>query len=386
MVENSGIYDYGFNGWGLDWSSDIKMFTPYPVIPEVGLGKIANETKLYNLSILDDHTTRFGGIANALQSYYNSSVTINMAPDPRYENILNANLVVNGQFAKQRTPYAGDWGDNGISYALPYCDNVSFDYGTDDLPYNSTADDVLSGIKSTFFFASIMLADTMFVDEDRIITNETYNWDVVQKNTDSTQIRAAVIYTVRWKWWCASLGVTIGVILFVLPTFWGFWMLSRRTTLSPFETARAFHAPVIQDAPPHLNTKQLLKTVGDKNLHTDLVHSPIFVASPQAIHHGYHAPVGYFPDQQVPTSQYPPQQYPAQQYRPQQSVPQPSTNPQSPPPQYPPRKPVSQQFSSPQSSPPQSPPQQNYDMHIQPLPPQGYTPMPYPGDQHQGPR
>jgi hypothetical protein len=78
------------------------------------------------------------------------------------------------------------------------------------------------------------------------------------------------VYDVVWKWWGGSVAVTIGIILFILPTFCGFWTLARTTTLSPFETARAFHAPVLHDAPQHLDTPALLKEVGQKNLHTDL--------------------------------------------------------------------------------------------------------------------
>jgi len=47
----------------------------------------------------------------------------------------------------------------------------------------------------------------------------------------------------------------------------------RKTTRGPFEKARAFHAPILQDAPKHLDTKKLLKEVGAKNLHTDLCRS-----------------------------------------------------------------------------------------------------------------
>lgn len=64
--------------------------------------------------------------------------------------------------------------------------------------------------------------------------------------------------------------MTFSIILFILPTFYEFWTLARQTTLSPLETARAFQAPVLREAPVHLDTKQLLKEVGGSNLHTDL--------------------------------------------------------------------------------------------------------------------
>lgn len=90
---------------------------------------------------------------------------------------------------------------------------------------------------------------------------------------DLDQIRISQ-YHVIWPWYFASLGLTLGIVLFILPTFYGFWTLARTATLSPFETARAFHAPILQDQPMELDTPTLLKTVGKKNLHTDLVFSP----------------------------------------------------------------------------------------------------------------
>lgn len=96
-------------------------------------------------------------------------------------------------------------------------------------------------------------------------------------------------YHVIWRWYFSSLALTLGIVLFILPTFYGFWTLARKATLSPFETARAFHAPILHDQPTDLDTPTLLKTVGQKNLHTDLVlsppTSPFGPLSPQAEKH-----------------------------------------------------------------------------------------------------
>ncbi len=70
-----------------------------------------------------------------------------------------------------------------------------------------------------------------------------------------------------WRYWFASITVTLAIILFIIPMYYGFWTLGRQTTLSPFETARAFHAPVLDAAPHHLDTKDLLKEVGSTRVH-----------------------------------------------------------------------------------------------------------------------
>ena len=50
--------------------------------------------------------------------------------------------------------------------------------------------------------------------------------------------------------------------------------MARKTTLSPFETARAFQTPILHDQPTDLATLALLKTVGKKNLRTELNSPP----------------------------------------------------------------------------------------------------------------
>ena len=47
--------------------------------------------------------------------------------------------------------------------------------------------------------------------------------------------------------------------------------MARKRTLSPFETARAFHAPIMKDTPKDMDTKMLLKVVGKENLHSEVV-------------------------------------------------------------------------------------------------------------------
>ena len=81
-------------------------------------------------------------------------------------------------------------------------------------------------------------------------------------------------YHVLLRCWGASVAVSINVILFILPTLYDLWALARKTSLSPFETARAFYAPVLQDSPTHLDSKAMSKEVGAKRAHSDLAEPP----------------------------------------------------------------------------------------------------------------
>ncbi|KAG9245188.1 hypothetical protein BJ878DRAFT_541554 [Calycina marina] len=300
--------DYTWSHWSddvflpeaQDWPESIFPFTPFDILTEVGNFTSGNETAIGSLYWY----TQFGGIATALQTYYDSSIVV--SPKSLGDTDLSG-TETNGQYAWESAGYGVGFYDDGESIAYPDC-TASWTYGGDNTTIIQTIkDEVLSGMRSTFFFASIAIADSIYVDGWPITPDATNNWNTTQLVKDAGQMKETVIYRVVWKWWAASLAVTLAVILFVLPTFWGFWTLARRTTLSPFETARAFHAPIIQDAPPNLDTKELLRTVGNKNLHTDLIHSPI--TSPLPAHNGSQAPVGYFLPQLPFSQQQQPQQF-----------------------------------------------------------------------------
>jgi hypothetical protein len=59
------------------------------------------------------------------------------------------------------------------------------------------------------------------------------------------------------------LGIAMGVMFFaasvIAPIFNGFWRLGRQTSLSPFETAKAFGAPIFDEGGSNASAKQLVK-------------------------------------------------------------------------------------------------------------------------------
>jgi len=123
---------------------------------------------------------------------------------------------------------------------------------------------MLDSIRTTLFYTSIYASN---LDYDPAPSN----YQTLPGGPDLVGINE---YYVIWVYWGASVAVTMSIVLFILPTFYGFWTLARKTTLSPFETARAFHAPILQDAPMNLDTRKLLSEVGAKNLHTEMGAGP----------------------------------------------------------------------------------------------------------------
>lgn len=202
---------------------------------------------------------------NIVAAYYNSSITLNL------DNTANTTkLQVDGFYAEQLDTYV-DVDD------LQYRCNVSlndFGNGAKSTIYTSPANDLLNQIRNTLFYTSIFAMEDFPIEDSDIVI-----WDKETKPAaqivlgDLDQVKIAQ-YDVIWRWYFASLALTLGIVIFILPTFYGFWTLARKATLSPFETARAFHAPILHDQPTNLDTPTLLKTVGQKNLHTDLVMSP----------------------------------------------------------------------------------------------------------------
>ncbi|KAL2071034.1 hypothetical protein VTL71DRAFT_12269 [Oculimacula yallundae] len=199
----------------------------------------------------ETNQTAFGGIASALQAFYGSSVVMHPTRN-------GTTLKYNGLFAQQlqTRPLPGPPDEFGNLLPAPTQDrcNISF---TSFLPYGNPRDFMLSKIRDTLFYTSIYQALQDRTSYQKI--DQTPDW--ISTNE----------YHVLWKFWAGSVAVTLAIILFILPTFWGFWTLARKTTLSPLETARAFHAPVLREAPGHMDTPGLLKEVGKNNIHTDML-------------------------------------------------------------------------------------------------------------------
>jgi hypothetical protein len=82
-------------------------------------------------------------------------------------------------------------------------------------------------------------------------------------------------YRVVWSWFFGAMAVTLLVSMFILPTFWGYWRLERKTTMSPFETARAFHAPILYQEDSTVESNDLIRRVGDVRIHRDLQVLPV---------------------------------------------------------------------------------------------------------------
>lgn len=86
----------------------------------------------------------------------------------------------------------------------------------------------------------------------------TYNQDL-----PSHQFYKDIYYSTDFRYAGAALGMTVVVILCILPSYWGFWQLGRDVTLGPFEIAYAFQGPAFSSVHGvDGRADEVVKTVG----------------------------------------------------------------------------------------------------------------------------
>lgn len=76
-----------------------------------------------------------------------------------------------------------------------------------------------------------------------------------------------VYYVIDFKFSFIAIGLTILVVLCVLPTYWQFWILGREVTLGPLEVANAFQVPAFhEEQVEHHDFGTVIKAIGHKKL------------------------------------------------------------------------------------------------------------------------
>lgn len=144
---------------------------------------------------------------------------------------------------------------------------------------------ILEQIRQAMFLASVYQGSTFYsaayapvqwkdydangdTTGDWWVPNLDVNGTHYVQNVEAQQIRVLPTYGVRYYLWGASLALTYAIILVVLPTFWGYWILKRKPTMSPVDMARAFSAPVVTAEDQHqMQVDALLRQVGRTPIH-----------------------------------------------------------------------------------------------------------------------
>lgn len=235
------------------------------------------------------HNTTYGGIWMSVNNWYASTVKLTQWSNGTWVTHRDGPL----QAALNPTFEALDWQGCNLSFANGL-DYVAYAQALNNAPTDPTwlggldnfdedvdvAELVLNQIRRAMFLASVYAGSSWYSFNYQIYWNDAWSGnggrdipgveaDYVQ-TVPATRVTVTPIYHVRFYLWAASMAMTYLVILVILPTFWGYWVLVREPTMSPVDMARAFHAPVLNRAEDRRATADLLKEVGPKNIHRDL--------------------------------------------------------------------------------------------------------------------
>jgi hypothetical protein len=104
------------------------------------------------------------------------------------------------------------------------------------------------------------------------------------------------IYESHFLYLALASVVTILAIILVIPTFFGYWNLGRKVSMSPIEIAKAFNAPLLRNGDLNAEVKQLIEEWGDTEVRYGAVSNVIRSEQQEAGRHKYAVPQSQPPD------------------------------------------------------------------------------------------
>ncbi|ETI22064.1 hypothetical protein G647_06135 [Cladophialophora carrionii CBS 160.54] len=82
-------------------------------------------------------------------------------------------------------------------------------------------------------------------------------------SSPTVETRNLTVYRTDWVYGSLGIAWTFGMLVLIAPTFYGFWLLERRVSLSPLETAKAFRSPLLDDVDPRADLNMIRAQAGD---------------------------------------------------------------------------------------------------------------------------
>lgn len=152
---------------------------------------------------------------------------------------------------------------------------VGYDISSSGSPpneYIAAAGNDSSRIGSSFSTCSLRWADPMadLLAAAREVMFRTAvraaNSTTPQQTVRATQTGIRTVYKSHYLFLALALLVTLLGVAFVAPIFSGWWMLGRKVSPSPIETAKAFSAPLLRGHDSNSEADALLKEVGNRKV------------------------------------------------------------------------------------------------------------------------
>ncbi|PMD37659.1 hypothetical protein L207DRAFT_493212 [Hyaloscypha variabilis F] len=179
-----------------------------------------------------DHNTTVGGLALALSSRFNSRAHVQF-----YAGAGAIDVVASGVIANQFLNL-----------------NVLGSGGVCNYAFNDPTDTLLTSSRELIFRAAVNAANSSNL-----------------QSFPATQVLEVPVYQSHYLYLALGSGFTFLAIIFVLPTFFGYWHLGRRVSMSPIEIAKAFNAPLLRELDSNAEASELCESLGEMGVRYGIV-------------------------------------------------------------------------------------------------------------------
>jgi Protein of unknown function (DUF3176) len=187
-----------------------------------------------NYDVAEFGTTTLGGYYLALKNKFNSEAHLRWVGAVGYELLTSGSTSTQYAITNVTTP-EGDL-DIGSSCALTFADPTM---------------DIINSARELMFRTALGIA--------------AGNSSLLQTVT-GTQTTTPAVYESQYLYLGIAVILTGIAVIFVTLTFTGFWLLGRAVSMSPLETAKAFNAPLLENADSNADVKALMTVVGGRSV------------------------------------------------------------------------------------------------------------------------
>jgi hypothetical protein len=221
-----------------------------------------------SVSEVGSSNSTFAGLVHYLQSVYNANLewdwngaewSINATGQQALDASINSKYLSGDGNAFSTNNLSSPEYCNNTLYRMLYTSfNESFANPEETIvEYN-----LKERVRSLMFYSSAIQfthdKGPIQYTDDEIIDGQVF---------DGTRSADVVKYKMHYRYWVASLAVTSTIIAMITPTFYGFWLLRGRPTLSPVDTATALDAPIVQTDHEVADQRLRLKEIGQRPLY-----------------------------------------------------------------------------------------------------------------------
>ncbi|KAK5164143.1 uncharacterized protein LTR77_010234 [Saxophila tyrrhenica] len=129
--------------------------------------------------------------------------------------------------------------------------------GHDSLGFSDPTADIVAAFNSLMFRAGVAASG---------LRNTTALLDPgisVSQSVPAIQERSFNAFESDFRWFAGAALLHFVAIVTIIPVFWGWWTLGVNVTMSPFEIANVFEAPLLRDTKSTAGSRGVVEAVGD---------------------------------------------------------------------------------------------------------------------------